>query len=55
MPYLIGLIVLFLIFFFIEKGWHLEDGWAMRATIITIGIGVLGIVLILAYALLLQH
>jgi len=49
MPFLIGLVILFLLFLFIEKGWQLEDGWAMRATIITIAIGVIGFILLLLY------
>jgi len=49
MYFLIGLLILFLIYFFIEKGWNLVSGWAMRATIITIGIGVAGFVLLCIY------
>lgn len=49
MPFLIGLAIVFVIFFFIEKGWNLGDGWAMRATIITIGIGVGGFILLCFY------
>ena len=49
MYFLVVLIILFIIFFFIEKGWHLEDGWEMRATIITIGICIGGLILIFLY------
>ncbi len=49
MPFLVGLLILFVIFFFIEKGWQLPDGWAMRATIITIGVGVVCFVILLVY------
>lgn len=39
------IIILFVIFFFIEIGWSLDTGWAFRATIITIGI-IIGLVII---------
>ena len=51
MPFLVGLVILFLLFLFIEKGWDLPEGWAMRATIITIGIGVAGFALILIFTI----
>ena len=49
---LVGLLILFGLFFFIQIGWDKESGWAVRATIITIGIVIALIVLFFLGAIL---
>jgi hypothetical protein len=49
MEFIIGILVIFIISLLIEKGWHLPEGWAMRATVITIGIIIVGIIAINIY------